>query len=92
VDEVEATRPHKSIKFTVNLWTNNIATDPRKIVPGHAWFQGMIHVQANPVHRIPSQGDPIPFNSPEEFQLRFEEAARKAGVTLHYPGEPAVIG
>jgi hypothetical protein len=30
VEEVETTRPHKSIKFTVNLWTNDIKKSSRR--------------------------------------------------------------
>ena len=86
MDEVVAERPHKSIKFTVNLWTNDLASDPTKFRRGHAWYAGVIHVQANPAHGIHSQGDPIPFNSPAGFQEAFERAFDENG----YPprGDP----
>ena len=91
MDEVIATHPHKSIKFTVNLWTNGLASDPAKVRRGHAFYQGMVHVQANPVHRLPAQDDPIPFNSASDLQAAFERAARKAGVTLHDPKTGEVV-
>lgn len=91
MDEAVGVRPHKSIKFTVNLWTNDLASDPKKVRRGHAWYAGMIHVQANPVHELASQGDPIPFNSPADFQEAFERAASKAGVVLHEPGTGQIL-
>jgi hypothetical protein len=91
MDEVVAERPHKSIKFTVNLWTNDLASDATKVRRGHAWYKGVIHVQANPVHGVHSQGDPIPFNSPAEFQEAFERAVGAVGVVLHEPGTGRIL-
>jgi hypothetical protein len=91
MDEVTAVRPHKSIKFTINLWTAGLASDETKVRRGHAWYQGVIHVQANPVHEITSQGDPIPFHSPDELREAFEKAAAEAGVYLHEPGSGELL-
>jgi hypothetical protein len=79
--------PHgqKTIKVKVVFWTNDIASEPGDIEPGHAWYSGMAHIEANPAHGIRSQPDPIPFNTPEELQAAIDGALKVSGVVMHDP-------
>jgi hypothetical protein len=44
------------------FWTNDIAGPGRPIKPKHGWDSGMIHITANPSHRLKSI-KAVPFQS-----------------------------
>jgi hypothetical protein len=82
-NEVVAAHGDRTIKVTVALWTDSIATNPGRIVPKQAWPTGMVEVRANPSHGI-SSGEPIPFNTWNDLQGAVEQALENAGVTLRH--------
>jgi hypothetical protein len=85
--------PHgqKTIKVKVVFWTNDIAAERGAIQPGHAWYSGMAHVEANPTHGIRSQPDPVPFNSPEALHAAIDECLKISGVVMHDPKKAQVM-
>ncbi|MDP9223201.1 MAG: hypothetical protein M3P18_04995 [Actinomycetota bacterium] len=88
-----AKAPHgqKTIKVKVVFWTDNIASEPGAIEPGHAWYSGMAHIEANPAHGIRSQPNPVPFNNPDELREAIEASLRISGVSIHDPKTAEVM-
>ena len=52
----------KMIEVSLRFWTNNISSEPGKIVPKNAWTAGVVRIQGNESHGIVS-GNPKPFHS-----------------------------
>jgi hypothetical protein len=83
--EVAATHGQKMIEIRVRLWTNDIARTAGNIVPKHAWAQGVVMMEANPLHGIQPMS-PRPFHSLLDLGAVIEKVLIAHGVVLH-PGQ-----
>ena len=78
----EAKHGEKMISLNVRFWTDDIAEEPEKIVPKHAWTSGTIRLERNHAHGVES-GSSIPFNSLMELPAVIEELLTREGIILH---------
>jgi hypothetical protein len=78
---VKAKRGEKTIKVTLNFWTDGIGGEG-KVVPKQAWDSGMVYVAANKTHGISTKGN-VRFSSLPEIGESVRKALRAAGVRLH---------
>jgi hypothetical protein len=82
MEKITAKRGERTIKVTVDLWTDKIASRVRgEIMPGHAWRYGVVNVRANHAHGIKSTVHP--FNCFEDLPKVIEKALKNQGVVLH---------
>ena len=77
---VKANHGEKTIKVTLNFWTDNFAVKG-KVVPKHAWDSGLLYVAANKTHGIPTQRS-VRFSSLSDVGESVRKALREAGVRL----------
>jgi hypothetical protein len=49
---VEAKQGKKMIEVRLRFFTNKIASQSDKIIPKHAWTQGLVYMQGNKSHGI----------------------------------------
>jgi hypothetical protein len=66
--------------MAVRFWTNDIA-GPGLIKPKHGWDSGMIHVTANPSHRLKSIKE-VPFQSLMDLPRAMEKVIIECEPTL----------
>ena len=77
---VDARHGEKTIKVTLNFWTNQHAKKG-KVVQKHAWDSGLLYVAANKTHGIRNQKS-VRFSSLSNVAESISKALREAGVTL----------
>lgn len=85
MEEVKAGKNEKMITVNIKFFTNEIAEQPGRIKPKHAWTKGMLQLQANASHGIKASKD-IPFNSLMELTHALERMLIREGITLHIYG------
>jgi len=66
--------------MAVRFWTNDIA-GPGPIKPKHGWDSGMIHITANPSHRLKSI-KAVPFQSLMDLPRAMEKVIIEYELTL----------
>ena len=77
-------RGDKTIKLSINFWTNNVPTTNLKT----CWDTGSVHAVSNRSRGIVKTGNPIPFNSfnnPERGKTLLEaitDLLKKQGITV----------
>ncbi len=84
VAALEAKHGKKMIEVKVRFWTNNISSEPGKVIPKHAWASGVVRVQGNESHGI-VPGNPKPFHSLLDVGAVIEGVLIEHGIVLH-PG------
>ena len=72
----------KMIEVKVRFWTNDLAGEPEKVKPKHAWTSGIVRLRRNDSHGLMPK-HPIPFNSLMELPGIIEKALIQHGVVLH---------
>ena len=82
VESLEAKQGEKMIEVKVRFWTNNIASEPGKVLPKHAWCSGLVRMKRNRSHHIEPE-KPQMFDSLLEIGAVIEKALIEHGVTLH---------
>ncbi len=58
----EAKHGQKMIEVKLRFWTNDIAEEPGKIIPKHAWAGGVVRMESNKAHGIVPD-NPMPFHT-----------------------------
>lgn len=82
VEAKEAKHGNKMIEVKVRFWTNDLAPQSDKILPGHAWTAGIVRLKPNTSHGIDPKA-PVPFNSLMELPFAIEKLFVQNGITLH---------
>ncbi|MDO9069170.1 MAG: hypothetical protein Q7W05_12020 [Deltaproteobacteria bacterium] len=72
----------RMIQISVRLWTNNIAKGKGKVLPKHAWSNGVIRLESNKTHGIKAK-NPITFNSLLELTYAIEKVLLLHNIKLH---------
>jgi hypothetical protein len=80
----EAKQGERMIEVKLRFWTNDIASDPGKVIPKHAWTSGVVRIERNKSHGIASS-NPRPFNSLLDVGAVIEKVLIDHGIILH-PG------
>ena len=86
MDEREAKPGEKTIRLTVYLFTDEIATEKGKIVPKHAWTSGEVVLKSNPSHGIKS-GAKRHFHSLLGMATAIEDLLIEGEIILHTTGK-----
>jgi hypothetical protein len=79
---LEAKHGKKMIEIKVRFWTNNISSEPGKVIPKHAWASGVVHIQGNESHGI-APGNPKPFHSLLDVGAIIEDVLIEHEIVLH---------
>ena len=80
---VPAPRGHRTIQARNYFWSDGIAPEGAGYVePKVASKTGTVDIKANKAHGIPSQADPIPFDSYEDLPVALEQALARVGIVL----------
>ena len=77
----EARHGEKMIEVKIRFWTDNISSEPGKIVQKHAWAGGVVRIAPNRSHGIVPK-NPIPFNSLLDVGAKIEQVLLDHGVIL----------
>jgi len=78
----EARHGEKMIEIKVRFWTDDIASDPGKVVPKNAWTSGVVRIDSNKSHGI-TPGSPVPFSSLLDVGAAIEKVLIDQRITLH---------
>ena len=79
---LEAKHGDKMIEVKIRFWTNDIANEPGKVVPKHAWTAGVVRIERNDSHGI-QPTNPLPFHSLLDVGAVIERVLIEHGVKLH---------
>ena len=79
---LEAKHGKRMIEISIRLWTNDIAEEPGKVIPKHAWTSGVVRIQGNESHGI-AAGNPLPFQSLLDIGSVIEKVLLNHGIVLH---------
>jgi hypothetical protein len=82
IQATEAKHGEKMIEIKVRFWTNNIAEEEGRIVPKHAWSDGVVRIEGNKSHGI-TPGQPKVFHSLLDVGAVIEKVLIEQGVVLH---------
>ncbi len=80
---LEARHGERMIEVKVRFWTNDIATEPGKVLPKHAWSSGVVRIEANKSHGI-VPGNPKPFHSLLDVGAVIEQVLIDHAIVLHH--------
>ena len=72
----------RMLQVTLYFWTNGIAKGRGKILPRHVWGSGMLRVEPNKAHGIPSRKT-LAFHSLLEMSAKIESLFLQNGITVH---------
>ena len=79
---LEAKHGDKMIEVKIRFWTNDLADEPGKVIPKHAWDSGVVRIERNDSHGIvPSS--PLPFHSLLDVGAVIERVLIEHRVKLH---------
>lgn len=78
----EAKHGERMIEVKIRFWTNNIAEEEGKVIPKHAWSNGVVRIEANKSHGI-RPGPPRPFHSLLDVGAAIERTLIEHGIVLH---------
>jgi hypothetical protein len=76
----EARHGEKMIEVKIRFWTNDIASEPGKIKPKHAWSAGVVRIEGNKSHGI------VPFHTLLDVGSVIEKVLIEQCIVLH-PGQ-----
>ena len=79
---LEAKQGEKMIEVKLRFWTNDISSQPGKVIPKHAWTGGVVRMERNQSHGI-EPGNPQPFHSLLDVSAIIEKVLIEHGVVLH---------
>ncbi len=79
---IEAIHGEKMIEVKIRFWTNNIASEKGKVIPKHAWSDGVVRIEGNKSHGI-IPGAPRPFHSLLDVGAVIEKVLIEHGIVLH---------
>lgn len=79
---LEAEHGEKMIEIKLRFWTNDIASEPGKVLPKHAWSSGVVRIERNDSHGI-KPGSPLPFHSLLDVGAAIQKVLIEHGVMLH---------
>jgi hypothetical protein len=79
---LEARHGDKMIEVKLRFWTNNLADEPGKVIPKHAWEGGVVRIERNDSHGI-VPGNPLPFHSLLDVGAVIERVLTEHKVKLH---------
>lgn len=82
IESREAKQGERMIEVKLRFWTNDIASEPGKVVPKHAWASGVVRIERNKSHGI-APSNPRPFNSLLDVGAIIEKVLIDHGVILH---------
>ena len=82
IGELEAKQGEKMVEVKLRFWTNDIAKEPGKVVPKHAWAAGVVRVERNKSHGL-EPGKPEPFHSLLDVGAVIEKVLIEHGIVLH---------
>ena len=82
MEQREAQQGEKMIEIRIRFWTNDLADDPGKILPKHAWSSGMVIMDRNKSHGIVPK-DPVPFHTLMDLTSVIEKTLITHEITLH---------
>jgi len=82
VASLEAKQGEKMIEVKIRFWTNNISSEPGKVVPKHAWTSGVVRIESNKSHGIVPK-NPLPFHSLLDVNAVIERVLIEQGIVLH---------
>ena len=82
-EKVEAEQGERMIEVKIRFWTNDIAGEPGKVVPKHAWSSGVVRMESNSSHGI-VPGHPRPFHSLLDVGAVIEKVLIENGIVLHH--------
>ena len=82
VADREAQHGERMIEVKIRFWTDDLASEPGKILPKHAWAAGVVRMDSNRSHGI-SPRNPVPFNSLLDVGAKIEQVLLDHGVVLH---------
>lgn len=82
VESLEAKQGEKMIEVKLRFWTNDIAPEPGKVVPRHAWTGGVVRMERNKSHGI-APGSPRPFHTLLDVGAVVEKVLIDHGIVLH---------
>ena len=85
IEAREAKHGEKMIEVKVRFWTDNIAEEPGKILPKHAWPGGVVRMERNEPHGIKPQ-KPVIFNSLMDLPFAIEKVLVNHDIILHLGG------
>lgn len=78
----DAKHGQKMIEVKVRFWTDDMATEERRIIPKHAWTAGVVRIERNEAHGT-TPAPPVPFNSLLDLGAAIEKVLVEHGVVLH---------
>ncbi len=81
VEEKTAKHGEKTIRVSLKFWTDGIASEKGKVVPGYCWEGGFVNVEANPTHGLRAT-QPVPFNTFDELVPMLVSVLDDAGVHI----------
>lgn len=81
-EQREARHGEKMIELKLSFWTDEIASEPGKVIPKHAWSSGVVRITSNKSHSIVS-GNPKPFHSLLDVGSVIEKVLLEHGIVLH---------
>lgn len=81
-NDTTATHGEKMIQINIRLWTNKLSDKPGKIIPKNAWGRGVVSLERNKTHGIPS-GKQMTFNSMLDLGVAIEKVLIEGGVVIH---------
>jgi hypothetical protein len=82
VQSLEAKQGEKMIEIKLRFWTNDIAPEPGKVIPKHAWTSGVVRIEGNPSHGI-KPTSPRPFHTLLDVGSVIEKVLVEHGIVLH---------
>jgi len=77
-----AKQGEKMIEVRIRFWTDDISSEPKTVIPKHAWTSGVVHIQKNETHGI-TPANPKPFNSLLDLGAVIEKTLKEHGIVLH---------
>ena len=78
----EAKHGEKMIEVKLRFWTDDIATEPGKVIQKHAWSSGMVRIEGNKSHGI-TPSKPLPFHSLLDIGAVVEKVLIEHKIVLH---------
>ena len=79
---LEAKQGDKMIELKLRFWTNDIASEPRRVIAKHAWTSGVVRMARNRSHGIEPKS-PQEFHSLLDLGAVIEKVLVEHGIVLH---------
>ena len=79
---LEARHGEKMIEVKLRFFTNDLADEPGKVLPKHAWEAGVVRIERNDSHGL-APSSPIIFHSLLDVGAAIEKVLIQHRVKLH---------